>query len=190
MTLVKLAVRKGSAGESFFFNGPPFDEFVADMIAESRRLRDANRALGRDVHFGLDDVFGPITLASGNVAGERVAGKRGNGYVVSAADAAFQHAATPGRNVLVEAVSLNLARAGVTADAAELYVDDAAGAEFNGSLCVAQMVNRLIETNLRLDLLLKFCVQIDVVPPEGLLDHQQIEVVEFAQQFGVIESIG
>jgi len=109
---------------------------------------------------------------------------------VSAADAAFQHAATPGRNVLVEAVSLNLARAGVTADAAELYVDDAAGAEFNGSLCVAQMVNRLIETNLRLDLLLKFCVQIDVVPPEGLLDHQQIEVVEFAQQFGVIESIG
>jgi len=33
-------------------------------------------------------------------------------------------------------------------------------------------------------------MQIDIVPTKGLLDHQQIEVVEFAQQFGMIESIG
>src|SRR6266436_9673736 len=109
MTLVEFVVGKGSGAEDFLFNGPPFDDLVADMIAESRRLRDANRALGRNVHFGLDDVFGPITLTGGNVAGECVAGKSGSGDVVSAANAALQHAATPDRNILVEAVCLNFA---------------------------------------------------------------------------------
>jgi len=155
MTLVEFAVGKGSGAEDFLFNGPPFDEFVADMIAESRRLRDSNRALGRNVYLGLDDVFGPITLAGGNVAGQHVAGKSRSGNVVSAADAGLEHAATPGRNVLVEAISLNLARAAVAADAAELYVDDAASAECNGGLCVAKVLDGFVEADAGLDLLLQ-----------------------------------
>ena len=65
----------GSRAEDFFFNGPPFDEFVADMITESWSLRDANRALRRDGNFRFDNVFDPITFAGGNVTGKRIAGK-------------------------------------------------------------------------------------------------------------------
>jgi len=55
----------------------------------------------------------------------------------------------------LRAVSLNLARAGVAADAAELYVDDAASAEFNGGLCVATVVDGFVEADAGLDLLLQ-----------------------------------
>ena len=65
----------GSRAEDFFFNGPPLDEFVADMITESWSLRDANRTLRRDGNFRFDDVFDPITFAGGNVTGKRIAGK-------------------------------------------------------------------------------------------------------------------
>src|SRR5438552_12446279 len=55
--------RRSRCAENFLFNGPPIDEFVADMITESWSLRDANRALRGDGNFRFDDVFNPITLA-------------------------------------------------------------------------------------------------------------------------------
>ena len=101
-----------------FFYGPVFDQFMAHVITESWSLRDANRALRRDGDFRFDEVFCPVALAGRNIAGQRVAGKRGNSNIVSAADAAFKHAAAPGWNIPAKTIGLNVASTGVSADAA------------------------------------------------------------------------
>src|SRR5580765_6140010 len=131
--------------EDLFINGPPFDEVVADMIAESRSLRSTDCSLWRDSDFRFDDVFDPVALAGRDVAGKGVAGKSGDGDVVSAADTTFEHAAAPDGNILAEAVGLDVAGAGVAADATEFDVDDAAGAEFDGDLRVAKMVDGFVQ---------------------------------------------
>ena len=55
--------------EGFFFNGPPVDEVVADMITESGRLRDLDGSSLGNRHFRFDEVFNPVSLAGGNVSG-------------------------------------------------------------------------------------------------------------------------
>src|SRR5216684_2239216 len=78
----------------------PLDsEFVnatlANLIAEAGRLRYANGSLRRDSHLGIDNIFFPIALAGGDIARPDKARLRGHGDVVSAANAGFDHAATP-----------------------------------------------------------------------------------------------
>src|SRR5258708_35961445 len=111
------------------------------MIAESGRGGDLNRAARRDFDRRVDNVLFPIAFAGGNIAGERVAGQGGDRDVVSAADTAFQHAAAPNRDVAGEAESLDLASAGVAADAAHLDVDDASGAEIQSGFSIADMAD-------------------------------------------------
>src|SRR5215813_2725333 len=74
-----LRKRKLTGAPGFFFEGEALDEVIADMIAEAGRIGNADGAVGTNSHFRLDDVFGPIALAGGDVARECVAGKRGNG---------------------------------------------------------------------------------------------------------------
>src|SRR5690348_8977318 len=81
--------------EGLLFNGPSFDEVVADMIAESRSLRDLDCTLRRDGDFRFDDVFHPIARAGGNVARHRITRQSRDSDVVGATDAALEHAATP-----------------------------------------------------------------------------------------------
>ena len=104
------------------------------MIAESGRGGDGNRAARRDLDRWIDDVFSPIALAGGDITGERVAAKGRDGDVVNAADAAFQHATAPNRNIARQAELLDFPSARVAADTAELDVDDARGAEVNEQL--------------------------------------------------------
>ena len=120
---------------------------MAHVITEARSLRDANGALRRDGDFGLDDVFGPVALARRNVAWQCVSRKRGDGDIVSASDAAFQHAAAPGWNILAEAVGLNLASIGISSDTTQFNIDDAASFKLNRGLRVPQLMNGLIEAN-------------------------------------------
>src|SRR5438876_8915989 len=68
--------RNLSSTPGFLFRGPAFDQVAANMIAESRRGGDLNRATGRDFDRRVDDVLFPIAFASGNIAGQRVAGQR------------------------------------------------------------------------------------------------------------------
>src|SRR5579859_1227906 len=129
----------------FFFERPAFDKLTPDMIAETWRIGNANGSLWRNFDFGLDHVFDPITLAGGDIAGKRIAGKGRGGDVVGAADATFEHAAAPGRNIFVQAIRLDGAGARMAADAAEFDIDDAGGAEFNGRFGVAQVTNGFVE---------------------------------------------
>src|SRR5258705_2091346 len=134
-----------------------------------------------DSDFGFDDVFGPVALAGRNVSRQCVSGKRGDGDVVSPADAAFQHATAPGWDILAEAVGLNLASTGVSADTTQFDIDDAASFKLRRGLRVSQLMDGLVEANPGLQLFLKFRMIVDVIPPERLFDHQQIEIVELTQ---------
>src|SRR5712664_1817735 len=165
----------------FLLNSPPFDQVVANMVTESGRGGDGNRAAGRDFDGRIDEVFFPIAFAGGNVAGQSVAGQGRDGDVANAPDAAFEHATAPDRNVARQAERLDLASAGVAADAAELDVNDARGAEVESSLGITRVANGLVEANRSLQLLLEPGVIENVVPPKRLLHHQQIEFVKALQ---------
>src|SRR5215475_10422094 len=159
------------------------------MIAESRRLRGADCALWRDGDLGFDDVLDPVARTGGNIARQGVAGERRDGDIVRAADAAFEHAATPYRNILAGTVGLNFAGAREASNAAEFDIDDAAGAEFNGGLRVTQVGNRFVETESCFDLLLQFGVRVEIVPPQRLFDHQQIKFIQAAQVLEIVQRI-
>ena len=156
----------------FFFDGPTFDEFTADMITEAGFIGNAYSALGRNFDFGLDNVFEPVTFAGRDIARQRVTGKGRDGDVLSAADAGFEHSAAPDGDISCEAVGLDCARIRMAADAAEFDVDDARGAELDSCGGVAHMLDRFIEAERSLQNFLKFGMGIDIVPPKGLFHHE------------------
>ncbi len=47
-----------------------FDAVHSRRVADAGRGGNANRALRRNLHFRLDDVFRPIAAAGGNIAGQ------------------------------------------------------------------------------------------------------------------------
>src|SRR5258707_3445454 len=107
---------------SLFFEGPTFDKFTPDMIAETRRVGNANGSWRRNFQFGLNNVFHPIALAGRDIAGKRISRQGRDGDVMCAADTTLQHPTAPSGNVLGEAVRLHGTRAGMTANATELNI--------------------------------------------------------------------
>src|SRR5882672_4490193 len=182
--------QKLACAPGFFFDGPAFDEFTADMITEAGCIGNANGALRRNFNFRFDDVFGPVAFAGGNVARQGIAGEGSNGDVVGAADAGFEHAPAPNGNIFCEAVTLACACTGMAANAAEFYVDDARGAEFDGCGRIANVLDGFIEAERSLQEFLQFGMCVDVVPPERLLHHEQAKLVEAFEVINVVESIG
>ena len=73
---------------------------------------------------------------------------------------------------------LNQPSLAVSTDPSELDVDNAAGAQLNRAGCVTGVMNALVETNRSFDLRLQFDVRINVVPVQGLLNHEQIKLIE------------
>ena len=67
-----------------------------------------------------------------------------------------------------------LAEAAHTTD---LDVDDAAGLHVDGSERVAAIADGFVETDSGLEALLQHGMEVEVVVPERLLDHEQIELV-------------
>src|SRR5882672_3321301 len=129
----------------FSFKGPTFDKFTPDMIAETRRIGNANGSLRRNFHLRLDHVFNPVPFAGGDVTRKGIAGQGRNRDIVGASDAAFEHATAPSRDILCEAICLHRTRAGMSADAAEFDVDDPRSPELNGGFRVAEVANGFIE---------------------------------------------
>ena len=68
-------------------------------------------------------------------------------------------------------------------------INDAAGPQLDGSPRAACVMNGLIQADGSLDLLLKLGVKVEVVVPKGLLDHQQLELIELLEMLNVIESV-
>src|SRR5271168_5099182 len=170
--------------------GERFDAVQARGVADARRGGNVYGAARRDFYFRLDDVFGPIAAAGGNIAGQREIRQRGHGDVVRAADAGFQHAAAPDGNGFLPAEIVNAAGWGVAADAAQFYIDDLAGADFDGGAGMLNIVNAFVKADGRIELALQRGVGVNVVVAQGLLDHDQVKGVELLQQRRVFQTIG
>ena len=116
------------------------------------RGRNADRPLRRNFDFRLDDVFGPVALAGGNIARKRKVWQRRHRDVVRAPDARFEHAAAPHRDRVRLAQIVHLPRGRVPAHAPELDVDDLAGAQFDRGARVLRVVDAFVEADRRLEL--------------------------------------
>src|SRR5262249_60639364 len=105
---------------------------------------------GRDGDFGLDDVLVPVAGASGNVARQRKVRQRGHGDVVGAANTGFQHAAAPDRYGVALAEVVDMPGLEMSADPAELDVDDFAGTKGSGFFGLLVWVDARVEADGRL----------------------------------------
>src|SRR5271163_1742227 len=125
--------------------GERLDALQARGVADSRRGGNFYRAVRSDFHFRLDDVFGPVAAASGDIAGQREIRQRGHGDVVRAADAGFEHAAAPDGDGFLLAEIVDAAGGGVPANATEFHIDDFAGSDFDGGAGMLDIMDAFVE---------------------------------------------
>src|SRR5690349_7696440 len=95
-----------------------------------------------------------------------------------AANPGFQHPAAPDGNVSFLTYVMNCNGLSEAAHPSHLDVDDPACAKFNSGFGVSRIMNGLIQTDRCLQFTLQFCVAQDVVMPQRLLDHEQVELLE------------
>jgi hypothetical protein len=84
---------------------------------------------------------------------------------------------------------MNLARFTEASDAPNLDIDDAARADLDGLGSMTGVANGFVQTNCSTQFRLQLGVIEDIVVPQGLLNHQQIELVELAQMFDLIQGV-
>ena len=170
------------SGEEVLADGDAGDAVEARGEADAGTLRDVDGALGSDGYFRRDHVFVPITLAGGDVAGEREIGERGHGDVLRATDAGFEHAAAPDGDVVFLAEIVDAFGFMESADAAKLDVDDFAGAERDGGFGLFVGVDALVEADGGLEIFLDFDVAEEIVPAERLLNHHEVEAIQLLEE--------
>ena len=181
---------RARSGEVVLAGGDAGDAVEARGEADAGTLGDVDGALRGDGYFGGDDVFVPVTLAGGDVAGEREIGERGHGDVLGAADAGFEHAAAPDGDGVFPAEIVNAFGFVETADAAELDVDDLAGTERDSGFGLFVGVDALVEADRSLQVFLDFDVAEEVVPAERLFNHHEVKTVELLEERPVLLAVG
>jgi len=125
----------------------------------------------------LDDVLLPVTAGGGDIAGQREVGQGRERNVVGTADAGLEHAAAPDRNAPLGGRVVNGDGFAEAADSPALDVDDAAGFHVDRGESVAAVADGLVEADGGVEALLQQGVEVEVVVPEGLLDHKQVELL-------------
>lgn len=136
------------------------------------------------------DVLFPVAAGGGEVAGEGEAGEGGEGYVVCAAYAGFEHAAAPEGDFFFAGELVDGEGFCKAADASGFQVYDASGVEGVHVVGIFEGENGFVETDGRVYAFLELGVVDDVVPGEGLLDHGEVEWVEFFEMVEVVEGVG
>ena len=76
------------------------------------------------------------------------------------------------------------------ADAANLDVDDAAGLHIDRGEGVAPVADGFVEADVRSEAFLQHGVKVEVVVPERLLDHEQVELVPAGDVVEVLHPVG
>src|SRR5208282_4972712 len=117
-------------------------------------------------------VLGPIARRSGDIAGQRKAFQAGEGDVVRAADAGLEHAAAPDGDAALECGVVHGDRLGESTYAPQLDVDDPARLHLDGGQSIAPVVNGFVEADGSIEASLQHGVEVEVVVPERLLDHE------------------
>ena len=132
----------------------------------------------------------PVALRCRHIARQRKALERGKRNVVRAANAGLQHAAAPHRNAALHRRIVHRDGLGEAAHAARLDVDDAAGFHVDRRQRIAPVADRFVQADRRLQPLLQHGVVVEVVGPQRLLDHQQVESVEVHQVIEIAHAVG
>src|SRR5436309_12260846 len=76
-----------------------------------------------------------------------------------------------------------------TANAADFDINNLAGAEFQRGLSVAPAVDGFIQADAGLQLLLQSGMEVKIIVPERLFDHQQVESIELLEVLDLIECV-
>src|SRR5262249_28844139 len=134
------------------------DEVFLHRVCDSGVVTLRDLAFGRYLNLRRDDVLRPVTFARRHITRKFEILQTGESDVVGTADAGFQHAAAPHGDTVIAADIVNGANFFVTADAAELDVDDPASADLDRLTGVLAGMNRFIKTDWRLDVFLQLCM--------------------------------
>ena len=170
-------------------HGDLFDEIALYRVTKTGINGNADGALVGDFDGRLDDVFIPITVAGRNISRQGEARQRRHSNVMGPADSGFEHSATPHRDATLEAGGLHQFRFGMSADAAEFKVDNAARFQFDGGDSVSRVVDAFVQAYGGFYLRLKFAMGVDIVPTQRLLHHKQIEIIKSFKMGDVVEAI-
>src|SRR5205809_6417492 len=85
---------------------------------------------------------------------------------------------------------VNLSGLAETSNAADFDIDDPPRSGFDGSGTIAGVTNGFIEADRSAQFTLKPRVVIDVIVPERLFNHEEVELIEFAKMINIIERVG
>jgi hypothetical protein len=99
--------------------------------------------------------------------------------------AALQHSPAPEGDSVPGAVFVDLGGFAVSPDASQFDIDDAAACHLHRLSSIFRVMDRLIEANGGIDFPLENGVINDVIVGEGLLNHHQIEFIQYPEERGV-----
>src|SRR5438132_11770862 len=84
---------------------------------------------------------------------------------------------------------VNLLGLAKSSHAADFDIDDPTSSGFDGSGTIAGVTNGFIEADRSAQFTLKPRVVIDVIVPERVFEHEQVELMEFAKMINIIERV-
>src|ERR1700757_1166293 len=102
----------------------------------------------------------------------------------------FEHASAPYGDALRLAEVVDRQRFAETAHAADFDVDDSAGSRFHSGSSYTGAFDRFVQAYCGAQFLLQARVIVDVVIPQRLLDHEEIELIELSQVLHLVERVG
>jgi hypothetical protein len=111
------------------------------------------------------------------------------GDVVGTADAGLEHAAAPDGDPTLGRRVMDGDGLGEASYATDFDVDDAAGVHVDGGEGVAAVAYGFVEADRGVEALLQHGVEVEVVVPEGLLDHEQFELVPLGDVVEVDDAV-
>src|SRR6185312_13869594 len=164
-------------------------EVHIDLITKAGIVANLNGSARRDFNGRLDDVTCPISLARGDIAGKNEIRQSGQRDVMGAPNAGFKHASTPDRNARGLRNVVNALRFREAANAAELDVDDAAGAKADRLFGMMRRAYAFIETNRRSQPGLQLGMIDDFIVRQRLFNHHELKFIELFQTIRVLQSV-
>jgi hypothetical protein len=144
------------------------------------------------LHHGDRNLLGgasEVALGRARVAGQREAGERRERQVRCPADTGLEHPAAPDRHAEGAAGVVDAHGLEETPHPSLLDVHDPTGAQIDRGSSVCRRADRLVQAQVGSDLPLQRSMFDEIVVVERLLDHEQVEGVEGAEDLDVLERV-
>ena len=143
------------------------DSFPNRSVTDPWAAGDGNTARN-GLNGWIDQVELIVLVRPRNISGEGEAGEAGNGDICGSTDAEFVHSTAPDGDRPSKAEVMDRSGFTKSADATDLDVDHTSRVEFKCLSRILRRMNRLIQTDRRLQLRLKSSMVNDVVMGQRL----------------------